>query len=93
MGYNTSVIVMNGALDAIEQDQLFGKKLANAVQQAHRGQHERYHLDVSAGGHLNAATVIETHHADEWDWDLMLRKRGAIEYCRTISGWLLKEQA
>lgn len=64
MGFNTTVVVMNDALSAIEQDQDFGKRLASAIREVLRGQP----VDVSAHGHrvlhCNAATVIETHHAD-----------------------------
>jgi hypothetical protein len=63
MGYNTTVIVMNDALGQIEEDPDFGKKLAAAI----RGLQipEKYRSrDVSAGYHVNAAAVIESHHAD-----------------------------
>ena len=66
MGYNTSVIVINDALTDIEKDPEFGKKLAQTIRKLpmHRTMH-RSELDVSARGHCNAATVIETHHADQ----------------------------
>ena len=63
MGYNTTVVVMNDGLGYIENDPDFGKKLARAISQmavTPRGQT----VDVSAGPHVNAATVIESHHAD-----------------------------
>ena len=61
MGYNTVVVVMNDSLDAIAKDPEFGKNLANAVSYV-----GCYHKpkDVGALGHINAATVIETQHAD-----------------------------
>lgn len=63
MGMNTTVIVLNDALSDIENDAEFGKKLAAAIREL------VYHrpgrgIDVSAGCHVNAAEVIETHHAD-----------------------------
>jgi len=61
MGYNTTVIVLNDALHAIKDDPEFGKKLAAAV--SHVGCYGQQ-KDVSALGHVNAATVVETHHAD-----------------------------
>jgi len=65
MGYNTTVVVMNDSLHAIEKDKEFGAKLVAAVLEAVHGKR----VDVSAGGletglHCNAATVIESHHAD-----------------------------
>lgn len=62
MGYNTSVIVMNDALGEIERDPDFGKKLSRACSAIFAPGRRRQ--DVSAMGHCNAATVIESHHAD-----------------------------
>ncbi len=61
MGFNTSVIVLNDALHYIEEDPTFGKKLAEAIQRLNSN---KGGIDISAGGHANAATAIETHHAD-----------------------------
>jgi hypothetical protein len=61
MGFNTTIIVMNDALHHIEDDKDFGRKLAAAIKSI------GYKLtpqDVPSGGHCNAATIIETHHAD-----------------------------
>ena len=60
MGYNTTVVVLNDALDQIRDDPEFGQKLYDAILRVQRGKP----VDVSAGYHCNAATVIETHHAD-----------------------------
>ena len=59
MGCNATVVVMMDGLQNIEQDPDFGKKLSQACRAA--GSRP---VDVSALGHVNAATVIETHHAD-----------------------------
>ena len=71
MGYNTTVIVLNDAVDQIAKDPQFGKKLADAISSIRTDQYlteqagkKYYGTDVSAGNHCNAATVIETHHAD-----------------------------
>lgn len=63
MGYNTTVLVLNDALNDIAEDPQFGSKLMAAVNKAvcYGGG-----VDVSACGHVNAATVIETHHADSY---------------------------
>jgi hypothetical protein len=63
MGHNTSVIVLNDALDQIAKDPEFGKNLADAISQLSARRGER--VDVHAGNHCNAASVIETHHADQ----------------------------
>ena len=64
MGWNTTVVVMNDALDCIRDDAEFGRRLYEAVLDARKGKP----VDVAAHGkhaiHCNAATVIETHHAD-----------------------------
>lgn len=60
MGYNTSVIILNDALGSIEKDTEFGKKVCDAVcRLSGKGD-----IDISSGCNVNAATVIETHHAD-----------------------------
>ena len=65
MGYNTSVIVLNDALHDIENDPEFGKNLAQTIRRAALPDLHRSQLDVRAGCHCNAASVIETHHADQ----------------------------
>jgi hypothetical protein len=61
MGYNTVVVVLNDALGQIRDDPAFGRKLSEAV-----GKHwqTRGLVDISAGNHCNAATVIDSQHAD-----------------------------
>ena len=61
MGYNSTIVVMNDSLHAIAEDKEFGQKLASAIQKLSLG---RGSVDVSAGCHVNAATAIESHHAD-----------------------------
>lgn len=61
MGFNTTVVVMNDALSDIQRDPDFGKNLAAAILKLGLSNEPR---DVHAGTHVNAATVIETHHAD-----------------------------
>lgn len=60
MGYNTTLVVLNDALHEIENDAEFGRKVSQATRMVTRGKP----VDISSGGHCNAATVIETHHAD-----------------------------
>lgn len=61
MGYNTTVVVMNDAVDSIKHDPEFGKHLAEAIM---KNAGTNRHIDVSSGPNVNAATVIESHHAD-----------------------------
>lgn len=66
MGFNTTVVVMNDALDWIAKDPKFGENLAHAILRLSRNEGP---VDVPAfsdkgGVHVNAATAIETHHAD-----------------------------
>lgn len=63
MGYNTSVIVINDALTDIENDPFFGKKLVAAIR-ARSLNLDGQPIDVPASNHCNAASVVETHHAD-----------------------------
>lgn len=62
MGYNTTIVVMNDALDQIAKDPNFGKNLVAAIEMAKQFPDKRQ--DVAAGNHVNAAHVVETHHAD-----------------------------
>ena len=64
MGFNTTVIVLNDALGNIEEDPEFGKNLARAIM--HLSVSRGRPVDVSSKGHCNAATAIETHHADRY---------------------------
>lgn len=62
MGFNSTVIVMNDALHEIKSDPDFGKNLAHAIMMHGAGQGR--HVDVGAGGHANAASVVDCQHAD-----------------------------
>lgn len=64
MGYNTTVVVMNDALGMIEGDPNFGKNLARAIAEVGRGKPVDVPASNGRGVHCNAATVIESHHAD-----------------------------
>jgi hypothetical protein len=65
MGYNTTVIVLNDALGNIEEDPEFGYNLARAIMRL-GVPHGNRPVDVSSKGHCNAASAIETHHADRY---------------------------
>jgi hypothetical protein len=64
MGFNTSVIVMNDALHYIEKDPDFGKNLVQAITNLNCLGPHSIELHVPAGNYVNAASVVETHHAD-----------------------------
>lgn len=72
MGHNTSVLVLNDALGHIKNDPNFGKNLAAAI--THLAVSGDKQVDIPAtyrdsngnarSVHVNAATAIESHHAD-----------------------------
>ena len=66
MGYNSTLIVMNDALHEIANDPEFGHKLVRAIQSLSIADAytSRMGANISAGMHCNAATAIESHHAD-----------------------------
>jgi hypothetical protein len=64
MGWNTTVVVMNDYLDAIERDPDFGGKLARAIRRLHDPR-VRKPIPVAAGGAYMAAAVVETHDGYE----------------------------
>jgi hypothetical protein len=61
MGQNATVVVMMDAVDRIRDDPRFGYNLYYACLKV-GGQGG--HIDIQSGGHLNAATVVDVHHAD-----------------------------
>jgi hypothetical protein len=61
MGFNATVVVLLDALHEIDKDPEFGHKLASAIS---KKSIRKGIIDVSALNHVNAASVIETHHAD-----------------------------
>jgi hypothetical protein len=71
MGYNTAVLVMNDALNAIKDDPEFGKNLYKASLEFNLGKQvdvPAYSYDSNGvrqrGVHCNAATVVSSEHAD-----------------------------
>ena len=66
MGFNSSVIVLNDALYEIGKDKDFGKKLETAILEVDYGRSRGNNgKEISSGNCFGAATVIETHHADQ----------------------------
>lgn len=66
MGWNTTVIVLNDAIDMIRDDVDFGRNLYYAILNSVRGEQVDIPARSPRGGvHVNAATVIEQHHADD----------------------------
>lgn len=60
MGFNTTVVILNDALGSIESDTEFGQRIAGAIRRLSVADGP---IEVPAGGHCNAAVVVETHHA------------------------------
>ncbi len=62
MGYNTTILLLNDAEHRLDDDATFAKRLGAAVREvASFGKPK----DLAIGNHVNGATVIETHHADD----------------------------
>jgi len=61
VGWNTTVVVMNDALNEIENDPDFGRKLKHAVNSLFVRSGP---IDVAAGVMTGAARAIETHQSD-----------------------------
>lgn len=61
MGFNTTVVVLNDGLEAIRRDPAFGENLVQQILSISVREGRR---DVPALNHANAASVVETHHAD-----------------------------
>ena len=65
MGFNTTVVVLNDALSYIAEDPEFGRRLYDAISNLSRDKRGYVSAhSVHGGVYCNAATVIETHHAD-----------------------------
>ena len=64
MGFNTTVVIHNDALEDIAGDPDFGKNLKSAILSIGTRRVDRME-DVHAGHHCNVCEVIETHHADQ----------------------------
>lgn len=70
MGWNTGVIILNDALHEIEKNPdefVNGRRgLREAMGEfMSGGRGQRNYVDISVGGHANAASVFHQSHADE----------------------------
>jgi hypothetical protein len=63
MGQNFVLVGMNDALDRIERDSDFGRKVAEAVRELSTSPSRR-RVDVPSGNHVNAAHVVSVDSAD-----------------------------
>jgi hypothetical protein len=59
MGFNTTVVVLNDALNYIKDDKSFGASLYDAALTF-----PRLDGDIRSGMYVNAARVVDVHHAD-----------------------------
>jgi len=64
MGFNTTMVIMNDALSTIRDDPQFGERLYDACVRVNQGPQDVAAHSTKGGIDYNAATVIETHHAD-----------------------------
>lgn len=63
MGYNTTVVILNDALEDIAKDPRFGANLARAIRAVSFAPIGP--IEVHAGSFMNAAIVVESHHSSE----------------------------
>lgn len=63
MGYNSTLLILNDALGYIETDTDFGSKVTKAISHL---QIDPSSKDISSFGFVNAATVVMSHHADDF---------------------------
>lgn len=63
MGYNTTVVILNDALEDIAKDPHFGANLARAIRAVSFAPIGP--IEVQAGSFMNAAIVVESHHSSE----------------------------
>jgi hypothetical protein len=61
MGFQTTVIFLNDAVDQLKKDPNFQNKLYDAILKISM---EQKPIDIRIGNHLNGCTVVEQHHAD-----------------------------
>lgn len=62
MGFNSTLVIMNDCLGDIKKDPKFGKKVSDAISKI--GCFPSKTVDISSGPCVNAATVVDCHHAD-----------------------------
>lgn len=90
MGFNTTLVIMNDALHMIEKDVDFGKKVAEAAYKF--GCYGDKEVDIPSGGHCNAATVVDCHHADQTNIILVGGNMGTVAV-KCAGGWTHDEKA
>lgn len=62
MGFNTTVVIYNDALNSIKHDKEFGEKLYDAIMR-NVGSNKPESIDASCS---DAGQVIEQHHSSEY---------------------------
>ena len=68
MGYNSGLIILNDSLHVIAENALsFTEQVVGTIQRCGGGLREGQDVDISIGGHANAATLFHMQHADVHD--------------------------
>lgn len=84
MGWNTTLVICNDAIGHIKQDTSFTERLAVSMNKA-ATMRPGEPLDVRAGGFVNAASIVASHHADETS---LLTVGGNQGICHLVQhGW------
>lgn len=98
MGFNSTLVVLNDALEQISEDKEFGQKVKASILRKYSYRDEDY-VNISSGNHANVAAVVGVHHADEkhlfaiggnigWDFGYMGGYRATEE--QMLRAWAAK---
>jgi hypothetical protein len=89
MGWNTTLVICNDAIESIRQDSSFSERLANGVTAASL-MRPGNRIDLGAGGFVNAASIVASHHADE---TTLVTVGGNLGICHLVQhGWKHNEE-
>lgn len=64
MGFQTSIMLLNDAVDQLKTDTGFGPRLLDAILESSRKEYRERGVDVWLGNHANACVVLPSQHAD-----------------------------
>jgi len=65
MGFNTTVVIYNDALEGIKGDKNFGKQLYDAIMANYKSKRtESVYCEHGFAGSQTAGVVVEQHHAN-----------------------------
>jgi hypothetical protein len=83
MGHDATIVINMDAVDQIQKDPEFGKKVYDAC--CTIAGSRRSPVSISSGGYHSAAVAVDCHHAD-WHQVMIIGGRGAI-ICNAGTNW------